>query len=225
MRMRWVVGVSLTLVLLAGCTGAPKAPAPTGAASPSAAAATELVDGDRVRADQVEALRIRFSALPPQEQQHEVAALDVLVERQLWTLSGLEAKLGGAHATDEVFANANRAIRAKLADAAGPLEPKLIGRKGLALPADSLSDATGAGMFGGMMLGGLGSQAASNQVDGEGHDSETQDGITRSTTSTTGTVETPPHHRPERASSSPSTPSRPCSRAPMRPGRSSPVWT
>lgn len=191
MQTRGVVGVWLTLVLLAGCTGAPQTPAPTGAVSPAASTVADLVDGDQLRPESVEALRTRFSAVPRAAQDQELADIDLAVERQLWSLSGLEAALGGAQQADDLFARTNTAIRAELDAASGTVTARVkIGRKGVVLPADSLSEANGAALMGGLIIAGISASSAANMVDGKANGSAPPEkGITRSVTQTTGTIE------------------------------------
>ena len=190
MQTRGLVSVATALLLLAGCTGAPQTPAPTGAASPSAAAVLVLVEDDHLRPEQMAAVRSRFAALPPAAQEQELADLDLAIERQLWTLSGLEAKLGDAQRADDVFARANTAIRRKLADAGGTVTAEVkIGRKGVPLPSDALSDANGAVLFGGLIIAGLSASSAAEMVDGKTTGSDTTKGVTRGVTETTGSIE------------------------------------
>lgn len=189
MQTRGVVGVALTLVLLAGCTGAPQTPAPTGVASTSASAVPALVEGDHLNPDAMQAVASQFTALPPAAQEQELAAADLAIERQLWTLSGLEAKLGGAEKADAVFARANGEIRSNVAAIGSAIDPQFrIGRKGVILPTDALSDANGAALFSTLMLAKLMDSLPGDQVDGKAHPSVTKDGLTFGSTPTTGTV-------------------------------------
>jgi len=190
MQTRGLVSVATALLLLAGCTGAPSTPAPTGAATPSASAVTDLVDGDHLNPDGVTALRARYTTLTPADQERELAELDLDVERQLWTLSGLEAALGGSQKADEVFARSNTAIRAALAESGSTVTAQVrIGRKGVVLPTDALSEANGAALFGGLMIAGLSADSAASMVDGKTKGSATEKGMTRKVTETTGSVE------------------------------------
>ncbi len=189
MQTRGVVGVWLTLVLLAGCTGAPQTPAPTGAVSPATSAVPDLVEGDHLNPDAMASVRDRFAALSPAEQDQELAAQGLAIERQLWTLSGLEATLGGSRKADDVFARSNAAIRDKLAAIGSALTSSVtIGRKGIVMPADILSKADGAALGSALMLARLNSQVAAGLVDGKPHRSAGQDGVTRGATATTGSV-------------------------------------
>lgn len=189
MQTRGVVGVFLTLVLLAGCTGAPQTTAPTGAARTTAPAVPDLVEGDHLNPDAMAAVGSQFAALPPLAQEQEFAASDLAIERQLWTMSGLETKLGGAQNTDVVFARANSEIRSRLAAIGGAVDSQMrIGRKGVALPADVLSSANGAALFSVLMLAKLSDSIPGDLINGKDNPSVTKDGVTFSSTPTKGTV-------------------------------------
>ena len=189
MQTRGVVGVSLTLVLLTGCTGAPQNPAPTSAVSPSASAVTELVVGDHLNPDAMAAIASQFTALPPAAQEQELAAADLAIERQLWTMSGLETRLGGAQKADAVFDRANTELRGRLAAIGSTFDsPVRIGRKGVALPTDALSNANGAALFSILMLAKLTDSIAGDLLNGKDNPSVTKDGVTFSSTPTTGKV-------------------------------------
>ena len=107
-------------------------------------------------------------ALSPEDQQARLAALDAELERELWTLSGLEAALGGPEAADAAFAAHSEAIVGWAREIAG--EPIVM--SGLRRPAAApATPSLGEGLFGGILLVMLGSDSivsSTNDVkDGE----------------------------------------------------------
>ncbi|MEU8617602.1 hypothetical protein [Streptomyces sp. NPDC048623] len=93
-------------------------------------------------------------ARPQEPQEIELARLDNVLERALWTESGLESALGGAAAADAAFAAHGRAITSKA---------RAIGAKPITIVpavyvADSSNPSIGEGMFGGILLATLGSE-------------------------------------------------------------------
>jgi hypothetical protein len=113
----------------------------------------QLVDSERAR--------------PQDQQEAELARLDNVLERQLWTESGLEAALGGTAAADTAFAAHGQALTGKT---------RAIGDKPVVMvPAVYVTGLSGPsigeGLFGGMLLVSLGADgvvSASNDFkDGE----------------------------------------------------------
>lgn len=184
----WTSALLGCLVALTGCS------AVAGPSVPSASTGTpagDLVDGNRLRPERVQALRAEIDALDPVGQQRRVADLDLAIERELWTLSGLEQKLGGPAAADAAYAKANAAGRAALLARLGPMRaPVSFGKSAVAAPVDDLADADGASVFGGLMFASVAAGVAAGLVDGSSTGSQTQGGVTRSATKEGGGVYT-----------------------------------
>jgi hypothetical protein len=106
------------------------------------------VDGE-VDVDVLDAELANLIALSPEDQEARLAALDAELERELWTLSGLEAALGGPEAADAAFAAHSEAIVGWAQEIAG--EPIVM--SGLRRPATApQAPNLGEGLFGGIML-------------------------------------------------------------------------
>jgi hypothetical protein len=175
-RSRVVPGVLVLVLALAGCGGGSTKKA-TGA----------LLDGDKVDPAVAKQLVADFAELDAPAQEKKVADLDSSIERAAWKLSGLEDAVGGPAQADTLFAQLNAASRAQLVPKVGPLKAVKPFGKG-APPADDLSEAGGAGLFGAMMVAGLSASAAAGLPDGVNTGSETNSGFTRSATKTSGTI-------------------------------------
>nr|BFE71085.1 hypothetical protein GCM10020092_043860 [Actinoplanes digitatis] len=103
----------------------------------------------------------------PEQQEAELARLNNVLERQLWTESGLEAALGGAAAADAAFAAHGRALTGR----ARALADKPIVMVPAVYAAEPSGPTIGEGLFGGMLLVSLGADgvvSSSNDLkDGE----------------------------------------------------------
>lgn len=147
-----------------------------------------LLDVDTVNPAVATQVVSDFERLDAPAQEKKVADLDSATERAAWKLSGLEDAVGGADQADALFAQLNTASRAQLAPMVAPLESvKPFGKAGPP-PADDLSEAGGAGLFGALMVGSLSASAAAGLPDGVNTGSETNNGFTRSATKTSGTI-------------------------------------
>ncbi len=116
-------------------------------------------------------------ARPQEQQEIELARLDNVLERQLWTESGLESELGGAAAADAAFAAHGQALTGRA---------RAIGDKPIVIVpavyvAGSSNPSIGEGLFGGILLVMLGSEgivSASNDLkDGEHGSAEPRKGV------------------------------------------------
>ena len=94
-----------------------------------------------------------FAALPPAEQEQELRAVTASMDRQLMTMSGLEAELGGAAQADAAYVARERggeaSSRRTLVD-----QPDF-GRFGARIAAED-APSIGGMMFGNFMIGGAG---------------------------------------------------------------------
>ena len=105
--------------------------------------------------DALDAELVRFIELSPEDQEARLAALDAELERELWTLSGLEAALGGPEAADVAFAADSEAIVGRAREIGGaPIVISGMRRPAAAPAAPSL----GEGLFGGILVVILGSE-------------------------------------------------------------------
>ena len=120
---------AVVLVLLAGCV-----PAPTPFDPETGAGYAEMVAA--------------FAATSDDAQLETLASGDAAVERSLWEGSGLEEALGGPDAADEVFAG----LQAQLADAVGGVQADDTPIALASFTQASVGEATGAGMFAGMLV-------------------------------------------------------------------------
>lgn len=175
---RVVPGVLVLTLALAGC----------GSSSPKKAGGS-LLDGDRIDPAVAKQVVADFGKLDAPAQEKKVAELDSAIERAAWKLSGLEDAVGGPAQADTVFAQLNNASRAQLEPLVAPLKAVKPFGKG-APPADDLSEAGGAGLFGAMMVASLSADAAAGLPDGTHTGTETEGGLTKSLTETSGTVKT-----------------------------------
>ncbi|MET8151776.1 hypothetical protein ACIBSW_08585 [Actinoplanes sp. NPDC049668] len=102
-----------------------------------------------------------------EQQETELARLNNVLERQLWTESGLEAALGGAAAADAAFAAHGRAITGR----ARAIGDRPIVMVPAVYAAEPSGPTLGEGLFGGMLLVSLGADgvvSSSNDLkDGE----------------------------------------------------------
>ncbi|WP_155389123.1 hypothetical protein [Catellatospora paridis] len=112
-----------------------------------------------------------------EQQEVELARLDNVLERRLWTESGLEAALGGAAAADAAFAAHGKAITG---------EARAIGEKPIVFrPAVFVAGAAdpsiGEGLFGGVLIANIGAEGivvGSNDLkDGERGSTEWAKGV------------------------------------------------
>ncbi len=117
-----------------------------------------------------------FVALAPAEQELQLAELDARIERELWTLSGIEAALGGAEAADAAFAEQSQAI----VDRARSIATQPIAMSGFRATASAPS--IGMGMFGGAMVVSIGAEgivtATNDLKDGESGTASPSEGTT-----------------------------------------------
>jgi hypothetical protein len=175
-RSRVVPGVLALALALAACGG-----------GSTKKADGALLEGDTVNPAVAKQVMSDFAKLDAPAQEKKVADLDSSIERAAWKLSGLEDAVGGAQAADTIFAELNTALRAQIAPLVVPLKAVKPFGKGAA-PADDLSEAGGAGLFGAIMVASLSAGAAAGLPDGVNTGSETNNGFTRSATKTSGTV-------------------------------------
>ncbi|MEI8240941.1 MAG: hypothetical protein WCI22_16120, partial [Actinomycetota bacterium] len=118
-------------------------------------------------------------AMPQAQREATIAALDTKVERELYTMSGLEAALGGPAAADAALAAGARGILAPIR--AMKATPPKFGYFGSARPVPRLEDPNlGEPMFGALMLVPLGA-AGAIEASKDGH---------------SGTRELPSEHNP-----------------------------
>ncbi|HEX4982084.1 MAG TPA: hypothetical protein VFV63_10320 [Ilumatobacteraceae bacterium] len=125
------------------------------------------VDGE-VDVDLLDAELANLIALSPEDQEARLAALDAELERELWTISGLEAALGGPEAADAAFAAHSEAIVGWAREiVAAPIVMSGLRRPAAAPAAPNL----GEGLFGGILVVMLGADSivsSTNDVrDGE----------------------------------------------------------
>lgn len=127
--MRRLVPASiLVLVALAGCVPAVEFDPETGSGY------AEMVAG--------------FAAQSPEQQLETLAYGDASVDRSLWVGSGLEEALGGPDEADEVFAG----LQAQLARAVDGVEADGAPIALASFTQSNVGEATGAGMFAGMLV-------------------------------------------------------------------------
>jgi hypothetical protein len=175
--MRTTILVATAMLTLSGCATASQ---PGGT--------TALVDGDVVRPAVANQLTAEFLATSTAEQEMRVGELSTTVERQGWQLSGLDDALGGTAAADNIFAALGDEVRAKIATRTPDVQRPKITSALVNLPQDALSEAKGAGLFGGLMIGAVAADSAAGLVDGTSTGKDSADGVTRSVTATTGTI-------------------------------------
>lgn len=132
-------------VFLAACTGGTDGSAPQPSEGP-------LVVNAAIDQTQADRLTSRFNGLDQQQREAEIARRDSAVERELWTLSGLEAAVGGPAKADAIFADLSRSVAAQVA--ASRARPMKF--RPASYSAANTGEALGAGIFGGMLLAGPG---------------------------------------------------------------------
>ena len=143
------VATALVGGALAGCTSSP---ASGDGASPPAASSSAPSSTDSAGLAAVKA----FAALPPEEQQAQLAAVTESIDRQLITMSGLEKELGSAAKADAAYA----ALAAKARQfAQSQVDQPDFGRFGGFIPAGD-APTMGGMMFGNFMMGNLMQDAA-----------------------------------------------------------------
>ncbi|MBO9520986.1 MAG: hypothetical protein J7518_05555 [Nocardioidaceae bacterium] len=99
-----------------------------------------------------------------EQQETELARLDNALERELWTVSGLESALGGPEAADAAFAAHGQALTGK----ARAISERPVVMRPAAYVADASGPTIGEGLFGGTLVVALGSDAVvSASNDGE----------------------------------------------------------
>jgi hypothetical protein len=115
--------------------------------------------GGSTAGDELAAARA-FAALPPAEQTAQLQSVTESIDRQLMTMSGLEAELGGAAKADAAYA----ALSAKARQFAQSLvDQPDFGKFGAFVPAED-APTTGGLMFANYMAGALLQDAAVNQA-------------------------------------------------------------
>lgn len=119
-----------------------------------------LVSAGSVDQKQLTRLTARFSALDQDQQKTQVADLDRSVERQLWTVAGLDRAAGGSAQADRIFAALNTALATKVATVVATPTTLRPAAK-LAGPGEAL----GAGLFGGMLTAGATASGAVRATD------------------------------------------------------------
>ena len=132
------------------------APLASDSAPPATDPAPAGVDGE-VDVEALDAELADLIELPAEDQEARLAALDAEFERELWTLSGLEAALGGPEAADAAFAAHSEAIVSGSREiVAEPILMTGLRRRPATAPqAPNL----GEGLFGGILLVMLGSDS------------------------------------------------------------------
>lgn len=126
---RLLAVVGLLALLLSGCV-------PTPFDASTGAGYDELIAG--------------FEALSDAEQLASIAEHDLASQRILWAESGLDDALGGAEAADEVFAGLYGLVENEV-EAVAPDGSTFV----LASATQNVAEAHGAGMFAGMLVGSL----------------------------------------------------------------------
>ena len=91
-----------------------------------------------------------FESLPDEERLATIAEHDVASARLLWTASGIDDEIGGAEAADEVFAGLYGLVDDEV-DASIPDDATFV----LAASRSNVAEAQGAGMFAGMLVSSL----------------------------------------------------------------------
>ncbi len=126
----------------------------TGCSSSSESAASDAPAGSG-GSDELAAVQA-FAALPRAEQEQEMRSLTASMDRQLMTMSGLEAELGGAAQADTAYA----AVSAGILDLAqGFVDQPDFGRFGARVVAED-APSMGGLMFGNLMIAALAQDAA-----------------------------------------------------------------
>lgn len=150
-RPSWlIVGAAVSVsMVLAACTGGSDGSAPQPSDGP-------LVVNAAIDQKQADRLTARFTELDQQQREAEIARRDSTVERELWTLSGLEAAVGGPAKADAIFAELSRSVAAQVA----ALRAKPMTFRPASFSAPNTAEALGAGLFGGMLLAGTGAGGA-----------------------------------------------------------------
>ncbi len=124
----------------------------TGCSSSSESAAPDAASGG---SDELAAVQA-FAALPRAEQEQELRALTASMDRQLMTMSGLEAELGGPAQADTAYA----AVSAGILDLAqGFVDQPDFGRFGARVVTED-APSMGGLMFGNLMIAALAQDAA-----------------------------------------------------------------
>jgi hypothetical protein len=182
------IATLLAAALFAGCGGSggaqsgdsPSTVPPTESEDTGPAADGGLVDDSGVVDEALVAeTRAAIEALDLHEQEREAAALDVAVERQLWTLVGFDDELGGAEAADEVFAGLYGDFDARARSVAET--PIVVA--GLRTPAQSPADeGYGAATFGSVLVQSLLGNAMVEASNDGSTGSVSQDGLSASFT-------------------------------------------
>ena len=140
-------------VISSGADASDATPGPTSTQVGSTVAM--VVDGE-VNVEAMQSEVDRFIALAPADQEPRLAEMDGRMERELWTLSGLEAALGGPAAADAAFASQSQAIVARAREIGGqPIAISGLRRKATAPSAPNI----GEGLFGGIVIVNLGADA------------------------------------------------------------------
>jgi hypothetical protein len=127
---------------------------------------TVAADGGLIRSDGTvdeaafDALSAEHAALPEAEQRARAADLDRRVERQMWTLAGMDDALGGSAAADEVFAG----LYAQYAAEVEAVRQQPIELVGLRSTSPHVDEAFGAGLVGTLLLQGFGGKALIEQT-------------------------------------------------------------
>jgi hypothetical protein len=123
--------------------------------------------------------------LSAEEQEAHLATLDAELERELWTLSGLEDALGGPEAADAAFAAHSEAIVSRARAIVG--EPIVMSglRAPLAAPG---GPNIGMGLFGGIMVVSLGAEAIVSATN-DFKDGQTASGALQNDTTISGSLD------------------------------------
>lgn len=158
-------------VVVAACGGG----GGEGSSSTSSAARGPLVVDGEVDIEVLQAQVDEFLALEAVDQEARLASVDGAFERELWTLSGLEAALGGPEAADAAFASHSAAI---VSSARGIAEQPIVL---VGLRTAEATPSLGMGLFGGMLLVTAGAEpivSASNDLkDGQTDSTQVREGM------------------------------------------------
>jgi hypothetical protein len=132
-------------LLLSGCgSGSDDQPAPQG----------PIVADGVVDLPALQQLVDTQLARSKEQQEIELARLDNVLERKLWTESGLEAELGGAAAADTAFAAHGKAITGQ---ARATVEQPIVFRPAV-FAAGVADPSIGEGLFGGTLIANIGAE-------------------------------------------------------------------
>ncbi|MDP9463597.1 MAG: hypothetical protein M3P52_03150, partial [Actinomycetota bacterium] len=184
-RIYGLVSLGVAAAMLLGSCGESASPVVSTRSGETDPVSTEVDSTAAVVVDgevDVEALNTQLAAfveLSPEDQEAQLAEVDGRLERELWTLSGLEAALGGPEAADAVFAEHSEAIVSR-ARAIGDQPIVMSGlRRSATAPA---GPSIGGALFGGMLvvvLGADGIVSSSNDFkDGQTATGKVAEGVT-----------------------------------------------